>query len=50
MQFCALVYFGLQDNGISKLRVLVISFHGSAVAVIRQYNSSLSRKRAYVAN
>lgn len=50
MQFCAPIYFGLEDNGISKLRVLVISFQGSAVAVIRQYNSSLNKAKAYVAN
>lgn len=44
------IYFGLEDNGIFKLSMLFISFQGSAVEVIRQYNSSLSKAKAYVAN
>lgn len=50
MQFCALIYFGLQDNGIFKLSVLAISCQGSAVAVIRRRNGSPSKAKAYAAN
>lgn len=44
------IYFRLEDNGVFKLSVLFISFQGCAMEVIRQYNSSLSKAKAYVAN
>lgn len=47
---CAPVYFGPVDNGISRLRVLVIFLQGSAAAVIWQYNSSPNKAKAYMAN
>ena len=50
MQCGAPVYFRLQDDAISKLRVLVISFQASAAAVIRRYNSFQNKAEAYVAN
>lgn len=50
MQFWAPICFGPSDKGISKLRVLVISFHGSAAAAIRQCNNSPNKAKAYVAN
>lgn len=37
------IYFGREDNGVLKQNVLFISSRGSAVEVIRQYNSSMRK-------